>query len=343
MSLKAIDFFCGAGGMTYGMRQAGIDVIAGIDIDESCKETYEYNNPTSKFIKADIKNFTFQNLIQNTRIRRNDNNLLFIGCSPCQYWSVIRTIRTKSVETKNLLSDFQNFVDYFRPGYIVIENVPGILSHKEESGLNVFINFLVDAKYNVTFDKVNVNDYGVPQTRKRFILIASRMKEVKLPIKKKGNKAIVKDFLGKRNGFPSVSAGYKDESDFMHTVAGLEKINIERLSKTKKNGGTREAWEKDDRLQLETYKLHVGFKDVYGRMSWDKPGPTITTKFFSISNGRFGHPDELRAISLREGATLQTFPKKYVFKGKSIATNAKLIGNAVPPFLSRKIAEAILS
>lgn len=335
--LKAIDFFCGAGGMTYGMTMAGIHVIAGIDIDESCRETYEYNNKLSTFIKADIKKLTPAALIKKTKIKRNDDNLIFIGCSPCQYWSIIRTDKTNSSNTKNLLKDFKRFVNYFKPGSVVIENVPGILSQKEDSGLKDFLSFLTNNNYKTDFDIINANDYGVPQTRKRFLLVASRVKVVKIPHKKKGPKAKVKSFIGVKNGFPVVRAGKIDKTTFMHTVAGLKKINLDRLAITKKNGGTRESWANDEELQLETYKTHTGFKDVYGRMSWNKAGPTITTKFFSISNGRFGHPTQKRAISLREGATLQTFPKSYLFKGSTIASNAKLIGNAVPPVLSETI------
>ncbi len=129
--LKAVDFFCCGGGMTYGFRQAGIDVIAGIDIDPKCKETYELNNKPSKFIEADIKTFTEAELIEKTGIKKDDDNLIFIGCSPCQYWSIIKTDKTKAKDSKNLLADFQRFVDYFNPGFVVIENVPGIFSKVE--------------------------------------------------------------------------------------------------------------------------------------------------------------------------------------------------------------------
>lgn len=340
--IKALDFFCGAGGMTCGMTMAGIEVLAGIDIDESCKETYEYNNKSSKFITANIKELTFDSLEKEVDISQNDDDMLFIGCSPCQYWSVIRTKRDKSSETKNLLGDFKKFVDHYRPGYIVIENVPGIKTNREESGLYDFIKFLEDNKYNHDYGIINSNDYGVPQSRRRFLLIASRVKIVTLPKKKRGKKAVVKGFIGIKNGFPKVDAGNIDKTAFMHSVAGLRQINLDRLNKTKINGGLRDGWADDDELQIETYKTHDGFKDVYGRMCWDTAGPTITTKFFSLSNGRFGHPDELRAISLREGATLQTFPKNYIFKEKSIAANARLIGNAVPPELSFRIGNSIL-
>ena len=129
--LKAIDFFCSIGGMTHGFKSAGINVLAGIDIDHSCKETYEYNNKGSIFIEADIKNYSFKELKKETGIKINDDELIFIGCSPCQYWSIIKTNKTKSVETKNLLTDFQRFVEYFKPGFVVVENVPGILKTRK--------------------------------------------------------------------------------------------------------------------------------------------------------------------------------------------------------------------
>ena len=129
--LSAVDFCCGSGGMTYGFRKAGVTVLAGIDIDPNCKETYEVNNRPSKFLEADIKTLTVDELAKKTRIRQNDDNLIFICCSPCQYWSIMNTDKTKSEETKDLLSDFQKFVEHFRPGHLVIENVPGILNWSE--------------------------------------------------------------------------------------------------------------------------------------------------------------------------------------------------------------------
>lgn len=345
--IKAIDFFCCGGGMTSGFRQAGIDVLAGIDIDRKCKETYEENNKPAKFIEADITKLTEAELIKETGIKKDDDNLIFIGCSPCQYWSLINTDKTKAEDSKNLLKDFQRFVDYFNPGFVVIENVPGIFS-KPESPLKDFINFLADKSYHSRPHQViKVNDYGVPQSRKRFVLLASRTKTLLFPEADKELNPTVRKFIGNTDIFPEVEAGNNDETDFCHTVAGMKKISLDRMELTPKDGGTREAW-KDTDLQVNVYKLKDGnenfaFKDTYGRMFWDKPASTITTKFFSISNGRFGHPEQNRAISIREGATLQTFRDDYVFKVKTIADKARLIGNAVPPELAKRIAESIIS
>ncbi|MCH8032465.1 MAG: DNA cytosine methyltransferase [Bacteroidetes bacterium] len=343
--LKAIDFFCSIGGMTYGFKKAGINVIAGIDVDHSCKETYEHNNPGSKFIEADIKEYSFKELKTDTKIKRNDDDLVFIGCSPCQYWSIIKTIKTKSNLSKNLLSDFQRFVAHFKPGFVVVENVPGIMKRAKESGINKFISFLKKLGYVVKYDILNANHYGVPQNRRRFTLIASRVNlNVSLPKGNKNRKYIVKNFIGERNGFPKIEAGHIDNTKFKHSAAGLSDNNLKRIKLTKKNGGTRERWANNKKLQIDAYKgKDSSFKNVYGRMSWDKPAPTITTRFNSLSNGRFGHPEEDRALSLREGATLQTFPKLYNFKEKSMGKIARHIGNAVPPKFAKKIAKQIIN
>ena len=341
-NLKAIDFFCGGGGMTYGIRKSGIEVLAGIDIDPECEKTYINNNPNSKFINIDINELTPVKLKGILNINKNDDNLIFVGCSPCQYWSIINTDKSKSQKSKNLLISFQKFIKFFKPGHVVIENVPGLLS-RNDSPLTLFLKFLDSAGYSYNYSVVNAQEFGVPQTRRRFVLIASRVTEdIDLLKPQHKPKVRVKDFIGKKNGIPRLNAGMKDEKDPLHVSAGLSDINIKRMKLTPKSGGTRLSWKKYKSLQLKTYiGRDDSFRDVYGRMCWDKPAPTITTKFFSISNGRFGHPSENRAISLREGACLQTFPKSYKFFTTSIASTARLIGNAVPPKLAYYIGKSI--
>ena len=345
MPLKAVDFFCSGGGMSYGMQQAGVQILAGIDFDINCKETYETNIEGAKFIHADVFNLTETDLEEKLDLETNDDELILIGCSPCQFWSIINTDKTKSQKSKNLLIEFSRFVKFFRPGYVVVENVPGVLRKKEESGLNEFILWLKENGYgNPHFKVHNVSDYAVPQNRKRFTLIASRLTENEIePLKSESKKVMVKDVLGVKNGFPTIEAGHKDTTDFLHTVPNITEINKERLKKVKKDGGDRLGFASDSKLQL---KCFIGrddsFKDTFGRLWWDKPSPTITTKFFSISNGRFVHPEEDRALSIREGATLQSFPLKYKFKGTSIANIARMIGNAVPPKYATAIGKAII-
>lgn len=342
-AIKAVDFFCSGGGMSYGMQQAGIEILAGIDFDNTCKDTYEANIKGAEFIHADVFDLKESDLENRLSLTKNNDNLLLIGCSPCQFWSIINTDKEKSTKSKDLLKEFRRFVEYFLPGFVVVENVPGVLRRKSESGLEDFIEWFKSNGYSVHFDVHEVSNYGVPQHRRRFTLIASRVVETELVPKKLNQKKLtVRDVLGIHNGFPKVKAGHKDNSAFLHTVAGLKDINLQRLAVTEKDGGNRLSYADSD-LAPECHKNdNVNFKDSYGRMWWDRPSPTITTKFFSISNGRFAHPEEDRAISLREGAILQSFPKNYIFKTTSIANTSRMIGNAVPPKYAEAIGKAIL-
>lgn len=335
----AIDFFCGGGGMTQGLRQAGIDVVAGVDFDIDAQETYEFNNPQSTFVHTDIRRLRSDFFERKFGIERNDDELILVGCSPCQYYSIINSNKKKSYKSKDLLKNFARFIEYYNPGFVLVENVPGIMTNKN-SILPFFLRRLGELGYNnIKYDVVDMAYYGVPQSRKRFSLIATRLDiaDLQLPARDK-KKAILRDYIGVNNGFAKINAGHRDQTDFNHSTAGLSDICLRRLIKTTHDGGCRLDWADDPELQLRCFiGKDDSFKDTFGRMWWDKPAPTITTKFFSISNGRFGHPEEDRALSIREGATLQTFPRTYVFRTKTIATAARLIGNAVPCEYARRL------
>ena len=336
--LQAVDFFCSAGGVTCGFKRAGIHVLGGIDIDPVCELTYQNNNNV-KYLCSDVSNLDKEILAQIFKIKKNQDNLIFVGCSPCQYYSNIKTDKTHSEKTRLLLEDFQEFVDYYRPGYVFIENVPG-LNTNSESPLGRFKDFLSANKYVFDDAVVNAKYFGVPQNRRRYVLIATRVNaEIHLP--KEDKKAIktVQQAIGDFTKYRPIEAGTKDNTGFIHTSAGLSEINKKRLSQVPLNGGSRIAWTDD--VQLACYKNHDGHTDVYGRMCWEKPSPTITTRFCSLSNGRYGHPEQLRAISLREGATLQSFPEDYIFYSRNQSAIAKMIGNAVPPLLAKAIGDAI--
>jgi len=342
---NAVDFFCSGGGMSYGMQKAGVNILAGIDFDINCKETYEANIGENKFIHADVSTLQVEDLQQHLNLQQNDDNLILIGCSPCQFWSIIPTKKEKSEQSKDLLKEFRRFVEFFNPGYVVVENVPGVERRKAESGLEDFIIWLENHDYIVHAAIHEVSEYGVPQHRKRFTLIANRVSDnIIEPLKYLGKKLNVEDVIGEKNGFPKISHGHKDMSDFLHTTAGLRQLNLDRLAVTPHSGGTRMEYVFDEKLAVPChYGKTDSFKDIYGRMWWDRPAPTITTKFFNISNGRFAHPDEDRAISLREGAVLQSFPKTYKFKGTSVANIARMIGNAVPPTYAKAVGLAIIN
>lgn len=337
-TIKAVDFFCSAGGVTCGFRQAGIDVLGGIDIDKTCKETYEKNN-NARFLHADISDLSKKEVGKFFGIRRNQRELIFAGCSPCQYYSNIKTNKSKSQNTRLLLEDFQEFVVYFRPGYVFIENVPG-LDKNPKSPLGKFKAFLKKNGYVFSEDVLNAKYFGVPQNRRRYVLLATRLKKkIELPKPDKKYLVTVRKAIGDENRFPAIEAGHQDNSQFKHSAASLSKKNLQRIINTGRNGGDRRSWPKE--LQLECYKSHKGHYDVYGRMFWDKPSPAITTRFISYSNGRYGHPEQNRAISLREGAVLQSFPIDYDFYSANQGTIAKMIGNAVPPELARRIGLSI--
>ena len=346
--LKAIDFFCGGGGMSLGMQKAGVNVLAGIDNDPKCRETYEANHPHSKFIEVDITQFGVEELACQAGIARNDDSLVFIGCSPCQYWSVITGHRdskrkNSARKSRNLLGDFLHFVEHYRPGFVVIENVPAIDRSPDESGLSNLYSFLDSEGYAYKKGVLLTNDYGVPQSRKRFILIASRLFDTVDFPKPKANKPTVFDAIGGKKKLSRIGAGECDKKDKLHKCSRLSDTNLQRLKLTPE-GGLRSHWHHRDDLQINAYrnKPEDLFPRNYGRMAWRKPAPTITTYFHSISSGRFGHPEQNRAISLREGAMLQTFPKSYKFKTSGFGNTARIIGNAVPPEFAKAIGKSIV-
>lgn len=344
VSLKAVDFFCGAGGMSLGLTKAGISVIAGIDNSPECQETFEKNIKGAKYIKHDVSTLSAPELERRLNIARNDDCLIFAGCSPCQFWSKIRTDKTKAKRTAFLLQKFEKFIRYFLPGFVVVENVPGLLKQKENSILPDFIAFLERNGYRCKDGLIDAINYGVPQHRIRYLLIASRIAgEMSLPWPEPNDGLTVRSFIGRANGFKQIAAGDRDFTDFQHTACALSETNLRRIRCTDKSGGARDHWKNDPKLQLAAYVNRDNmFRDVYARMYWDRPSPTITTRFNSLSNGRFGHPEEDRAISIREGATLQTFPKNFVFYGGSLSKLARQIGNAVPPNLAERIGKHLI-
>lgn len=340
--LKAVDFFCGAGGVSCGFRKIGIKVLGGLDIDPKFKKTYEVNNK-AKFLSVDVSNLPPAKLSNLLPVAKDDDSLIFVGCSPCQYYSNLKSDKTKSKGSRLLLDDFNEFVLFYRPGVVFIENVPG-LKTKSGSPLHRFKKALQQEGYVFDQNVLNAKYFGVPQNRRRFVLVASRLAtSIALPKQmcEKENLVTVKEAIGNYEQFPKISAGTEDQTDFMHSAARLSDLNMERVKNTPKNGGSRKAWANNEKLQLECYKSHDGHHDVYGRMAWDKPSPTITTRFIYTSTGRYSHPDQDRGLSLREGATLQSFPLNYTFHSKSKGAIATMIGNAVPPKLAEVIGLSI--
>ncbi|MCO8124750.1 DNA cytosine methyltransferase [Stieleria sp. TO1_6] len=325
--LKAIDFFCGAGGLTRGLLNAGISVVSGFDIDEASKETYEKNNKPSKFHAVDVCALDLGQLRKLTRLR-SFSDVVFVGCAPCQPFSQQR----KSGPAKHsatLLLGFGRLVQAARPRAVLIENVPGMARVRGYSTFRRFTRLLETLGYKISFDILDAKHFGVPQTRRRLVLVALKDLQPTLPSQVFGTERrpfrTVRDAI---EHFPEMEAGEIHENVFNHVTASITEVNLERLRHTPHDGGDRRAWPK--RLFLDCHKGdYKGHTDVYGRMAWDQPAPTLTGRCHSISNGRYGHPEQDRAISLREAAALQSFPDRYEFVGtnKHVALQ---IGNAVP-------------
>lgn len=338
-TMKAIDFFCGSGGLTRGLLDAGIDVVAGFDKDGNCRSTYERNNPSAIFFEMDIKEIRLEDLVLKSGLRDFDD-VLFAGCAPCQPFSKQRKSNGKRHDA-TLLNEFGRLVEKANPGYILIENVPGIAKVCGFSTFHRFLGVLEKNGYSYSYDIVDAKGYGVPQNRRRLLLIASRHFRVSLPEPKFGNSD--RPFRTVRQAishFPALQAGETHPDVFNHTAASVSALNLERLKNTPVDGGDRRSW--PELLVLPCHcGNYEGHTDVYGRMFWDRPAPTLTGRCNSISNGRYGHPEDNRAISLREAAALQSFPDRYAFFG----TNRHIalqIGNAVPVRLAEHLGKHLL-
>jgi DNA (cytosine-5)-methyltransferase 1 len=342
LGIVGIDFFCGIGGTTKGLQNAGINIQRGIDNDPTCQETYEKNCFPSKFLFKDINHLEPTNVLDNLRIKNGDF-LLFAASAPCQPFS--RHNHTSKNDNKaSLILTFANFVKDLIPDIIFIENVPGIVKASKGRIFEDFVKLLKLDKLNYKYEwkLIDAKDYGVPQKRVRLIMIASRLGKLSFPEKTHGINLIpyvtVKDAI---SNYPRINAGETHKIIPNHVARNLSKLNLKRMKYTPKNGGSRTDWPKDLWLKCHSGD-HSGHKDVYGRMSWNKPAPTLTCKCCGISNGRFGHPEQNRAISLREAATLQTFPDDFIFYGYQ--TNiTRHIGNAVPPLIAEVFGRSILS
>lgn len=336
--MNAIDFFCGGGGMTKGLIDAGINVVFGLDSSALCKETYENNNQIP-YLERDILDVTAEQLQSEYPVLLDNDELLMVGCAPCQPFSVLNPNNPAEHRSVNLLNEFGRIVQGIHPAHILVENVPG-LRGRGENVLRSFLDMLEEEGYEYDFDIVNAKNYGVPQNRRRFILIASRRFLPHIPEPTHGKGLLpYRTVFETISGYPELNAGETHETIPNHRAAGLSMINIQRLLATPLNGGSRTEWPKE--LWLNCHENFAGHTDVYGRMSWNNVAPTLTVKCYSISNGRFAHPQQNRAISLREAAALQTFPDDYVFYG-NLQEVGKQIGNAVPVLLARTMGEYIL-
>jgi DNA (cytosine-5)-methyltransferase 1 len=334
----AIDLFCGVGGLSFGLQKAGVRVAAGIDIDETCGYPFE-SNIDAPFLAKDLRDVTPGHL---NRLWPEGSVRLLAGCAPCQPFSPYRRGADTSDEDEwSLLTEFGRLVQSTRPELVTMENVPRIVS---STVFRDFVDLLESLNYNVDWKSCHGPDFGLAQSRRRLVLLASRLGPIAVPAGSlKGKRqATVRDKIER---LPRLSAGEADPRDPMHASRRLTDINLERI-RASTPGGTWEDWPEDLRSPCHRRPSGASFRNVYARMEWDKPAPTITTLAHNFGTGRFGHPEQDRPISLREAAILQGFPRNYRFlkKGQKVVFShqGKLIGNAVPPPIARSIGTAVL-
>lgn len=340
-TIEVVDLFCGIGGLSYGLKSRGFIIRGGFDIDSTCKYAYEVNNNAifnSKNIcfvtKEDVEKYFTPKAIT-----------VLAGCAPCQPFSSYAFKNKKKDPNKyDLLYEFGRLVKEVRPDIVTMENVTQILGFKEKPVLQDFISCLIECGYKYSVNKVYCPDYGIPQTRKRLVLLASKFGDISLlpPTHTPDSYVTVRDTIFK---LPALKAGEINDTDPLHRAKGLSPLNLRRIQSTP-YGGSWKDWPAE--LILKCHKKNNGksFGSVYGRMVWDSPAPTMTTQCTGLGNGRFGHPEQDRAISVREAALIQTFPLSYKFfkdeQSIAITKASKYIGNAVPPRLGEVIAESII-
>ena len=338
MRATAIDLFCGIGGLSYGLKKAGISVVAGVDVDKTCQYAYE-QNIKAEFVLQDISKVSGNDL-NKKYWASNDQIKILAGCAPCQPFSTHSNKVKNKGQTKRwrLISEFKRLVKETKPEIVTMENVPNLANQKI---FKDFVIFLKQMGYYVSYSNVYCPDYGIPQKRRRLVLLASKYGEIQLTPKthSEENYRTLKQAIG---NLPPVKAGEVCENDPLHITTKLSDINLKRIKASKPNG-TWLDWSDDLKLACHVKTTGRTYKSVYGRMAWNEPSSTITTQFYNFGTGRFGHPDQDRALTIREAAILQTFPDDYKFYEKEVFIRrlGVHIGNAVPVELGVVIGKSI--
>jgi DNA (cytosine-5)-methyltransferase 1 len=354
MKVTAVDLFCGSGGLSYGLQEAGISIAAGVDKDPDCKYAFEAN------IDAEFRQLDIKSLAQDPEpIKRwypwDTDVQVLAACAPCQPYSTMSHQKDKNHEDHDkwgLLKYVKQIVEQVRPDVVVTENV---LQVRNDEVYDEFVESLENMGYHINSDEnknVYCPDYGVPQKRKRWVLMASKQEGLKLPEPENLDEDYdinAEDHIGH---LPPVEAGEPHPEFDAHRARNLSDKNLERIDNMEPGGDWR-LWEEMGREDLlaDCHKKDSGrsYKAPYSRMVGDEPAPTITTQFYNYGSGRFGHydTDQNRALTLLEGAVLQTFPEDYEFYDEwddvGVSNLGRLIGNAVPPLLGKHIGEAIMS
>lgn len=335
--IVGVDLFCGVGGLTHGLVRGGVHVAAGFDVDPSCRYPFEANN-ASVFLERDVASLAAEEIAP---FYEGADFTLLAGCAPCQPFSTYsRSGRNSEYESQwPLVSAFGALVKKIRPDLVTMENVPQLADHP------VFEHLLKSlSNYKKWWAIVECASIGVPQTRKRLVLLASRLGSTALELTREAAQdSTVRQIIG---ALPPIGAGESHPDDELHMASSLSPLNLSRI-KASRPGGTWRDWPAALKATCHRKATGATYPSVYGRMEWDRPAPTITTQCFGYGNGRFGHPEQDRALSLREAAMLQTFPATYAFTpaGTPIKFSkmGRLIGNAVPVRLGEVIARSLVA
>lgn len=315
-----------------GLKRAGFNVIGAVEISEEARSVYELNHPEVYLWPDSIRKVAAKRILKELKFAPGELDLL-AGCPPCQGFSTVRTLngrRVVSDKRNELIFDFARLVRGLRPKAVMLENVPGLA---EDIRLQHFVNNLSTLGYTVESHILNAANYAVPQRRRRIILLAGRNGPISFA-REALRQRTVRDAIG------SLKPAGKSR-DAAHDTFERRTTKVRRLIRLiPKDGGSR--MDLPLRYQLPCHKRCNGFRDIYGRMAWDAVAPTLTTGCFNPSRGRFLHPEENRAITMREAALLQTFPKAYKFPAFGKTVLADLIGNAIPPELVRRQAISVI-
>ncbi len=341
--VKVVDAYCGIGGLSHGLVLEGFDVVAGVDNDASCKFAFERNNG-AKFIAKDIARFSSREL---DKLFGNATIKILVGCAPCQPYSSLTRRKLSAKERRKRwypLYRFMRLVRATKPEVVSMENVPDLSNTAKYPVFEEFVKALRKMGYYVAYKTVDASRYGVPQRRNRLVLLASTLGKIELisETHAEDEVATVRDAI---KSLPILRDGAVHRLDPVHRSSKLSDLNKKRIAATPKNGGSAKSWGRA--LVPKCYRRATGksyMVTVYGRMRWDDPAPTMTTHCTTLGTGRFGHPTQNRAISLREAARLQSFPDSYVFDDRdelSGTRTARHIGNAVPVLLGRAIGKSI--
>lgn len=340
--LTAIDLFAGCGGLTAGLRAAGFNVVAAVEKDHDAAESYIANHRDVRLYHQDIRDVSPEQVLDDLRMAPGEVDLI-AGCPPCQGFTRLTEHRDHEDPRNALVRQYLRFVRDVAPRACMLENVPGLIK-RGKPFFDELCEGLKEAGYLVTYDVVEMADYGVPQFRKRLVLLASREGRIGIPAPTHKKKCTVRSAIGKLPSPPlrsKVVAGEVVPRYEWHYARDVAPVVRRRLEHAIANGGNRSGLPVDLRLACHERRPN-GYFDVYGAMRWHAPSPTITSGCTNASKGRFGHPEEPRPLTALEAARLQTFPLDYKFIGTGLESVAAQIGNALPKRFATVVGRTVV-